>query len=349
MATPVTTINFLRTMNIVPRWFILFIDLFFSSVAIFLTFLIRNNLVIKTTNWSGLINTLILTVLINTLVFISLRTYMGIVRYTGIQDALRVLLSIIISTIALYLVQFYIGNGTEAEALNNSMLILYSSFSFLFLLGYRVAVKQSFIVLRNYRKSKKIVVIFGAGETGVATKQTLEHSTRTSFTISAFIDDDKKKYNKSVQGIKVISFNEFKEHVITVPVDELIIASFSLTPQRKNDVVDFCLDHDINVLTIPPYNQWADGSFAPRQLRTIRIEDLLDRDPIVIQNEQILMEVKGKRILVTGAAGSIGSELVRQLIKYSPAMIILCDEAITPLHDLDIDIKESGSHVQYVP
>jgi FlaA1/EpsC-like NDP-sugar epimerase len=274
---------------------------------------------------------------------------MGIVRYTGIQDALRVLLSIIISTIALYLVQFYIGNGTEAEALNNSMLILYSSFSFLFLLGYRVAVKQSFIVLRNYRKSKKIVVIFGAGETGVATKQTLEHSTRTSFTISAFIDDDKKKYNKSVQGIKVISFNEFKEHVITVPVDELIIASFSLTPQRKNDVVDFCLDHDINVLTIPPYNQWADGSFAPRQLRTIRIEDLLDRDPIVIQNEQILMEVKGKRILVTGAAGSIGSELVRQLIKYSPAMIILCDEAITPLHDLDIDIKESGSHVQYVP
>jgi FlaA1/EpsC-like NDP-sugar epimerase len=80
---------------------------------------------------------------------------MGIVRYTGIQDALRVLLSIIISTIALYLVQFYIGNGTEAEALNNSMLILYSSFSFLFLLGYRVAVKQSFIVLRNYRKSKR--------------------------------------------------------------------------------------------------------------------------------------------------------------------------------------------------
>jgi FlaA1/EpsC-like NDP-sugar epimerase len=210
-------------------------------------------------------------------------------------------------------------------------------------------VKQSFVALRNYKRSKKVVVIFGAGETGVTTKRTLEHDTRTSFTVMAFLDDDKKKLNKSVDGVKVISFEEFKDLIITVPVDELIVASFSLTPQRKNELVDFCLDHDISLLTVPPYNQWADGSFAPRQLRTMRIEELLEREPIVIQNEQILKEVKGKRILVTGAAGSIGSELVRQLIKYSPEMIILCDQAETPLHDLDLEIKESGTHVQHIP
>lgn len=349
MTTPAKTINFLRTMNIVPRWFIFTLDLFFSSLAIFLAFLIRNNLVLHSIEWPVVFNTMTLTALINALVFISFRTYRGIVRYTGIQDALRVFVSIIITTFALYLVQFYIGNGVAAQSISNTMLILYSSFSFLFLLGYRVAVKQSFVALRNYKRSKKVVVIFGAGETGVTTKRTLEHDTRTSFTVMAFLDDDKKKLNKSVDGVKVISFEEFKDLIITVPVDELIVASFSLTPQRKNELVDFCLDHDISLLTVPPYNQWADGSFAPRQLRTMRIEELLEREPIVIQNEQILKEVKGKRILVTGAAGSIGSELVRQLIKYSPEMIILCDQAETPLHDLDLEIKESGTHVQYIP
>lgn len=349
MTTPAKTINFLRTMSIVPRWFIFMLDMFFCSVAIFLAFLIRNNLVLHSIEWPVVSNTMILAGLINALVFISFRTYRGIVRYTGIQDALRVFVSIVISSLALYLVNFYNGNGIAAQSISNAMLILYISFSFMFLLGYRVAVKQSFIALRNYRRSKKVVVIFGAGETGVATKRTLEHDTRTSFTVIAFIDDDKKKHNKSVDGVKVVSFDDFKDLVITVPVDELIVASFSMTPQRKNEVVDFCLDHDINVLTVPPYNQWADGSFAPRQLRTMRIEELLEREPIVIQNEQILKEVKGKRILVTGAAGSIGSELVRQLIKYAPEMIILCDQAETPLHDLDLEIKESGTHVQYVP
>ncbi len=349
MTTPAKTINFLRTMSIVPRWFIFTLDLFFSSLAIFLAFLIRNNLVLNSIEWPVVFNTLILTGLINALVFISFRTYRGIVRYTGIQDALRVFISILITTFALYLVQFYAGSGEAVQSISNTMLILYSSFSFLFLLGYRVAVKQSFVALRNYKRSKKVVVIFGAGETGVTTKRTLEHDTRTSFTVMAFVDDDKKKLNKSVDGVKVISFEEFKDLIITVPVDELIVASFSLTPQRKNELVDFCLDHDISILTVPPYNQWADGSFAPRQLRTMRIEELLEREPIVIQNEQILKEVKGKRILVTGAAGSIGSELVRQLIKYSPEMIILCDQAETPLHDLDLEIKESGTHVQYIP
>ena len=348
MTTPTKTLNLLRTISIVPRWFIFTLDLAFCSLAIFLSFLIRNNLILYSIEWSVVFNTILLTGLINTLVFISLQTYRGIVRYTGIQDAIRIFISIVVSTFALILVDFYKDNLNAIPAISNSIFILYGLFSFLFLLGYRVAVKQLFLALRNYKRAKKVVVIFGAGETGIATKRTLEHHTRTSFTVIAFVDDDKKKHNKSVHGIKVVGFEQFKDLVATVPVDELIVASFSLPPQRKNDLVDFCLDHDINVLTVPPYNQWADGSFAPRQLRTMQIEELLEREPIVIQNEQILKEVKGKRILVTGAAGSIGSELVRQLIKYSPEMIILCDQAETPLHDLDLEIKESGTHVQHI-
>jgi FlaA1/EpsC-like NDP-sugar epimerase len=235
------------------------------------------------------------------------------------------------------------------QSISDILLITYGAFSFIFLLGYRVIIKYSFVVLRSYKRSKKVVVIFGAGETGVTTKRTLEYDNKTSFTVLAFVDDDKKKQNKSVDGIKVISFEGFKDLVITVPIDELIIASFSLNSIRKNELVDFCLDHEIEILAVPPYNLWtSDGSFASRQLRNIRIEELLEREPIVIDNQQILKNVTGKRILVTGAAGSIGSELVRQLLKYSPELIILCDQAETPLHELDLEIQESGTNVQYV-
>jgi FlaA1/EpsC-like NDP-sugar epimerase len=193
------------------------------------------------------------------------------------------------------------------------------------------------------------VVIYGAGEAGIATKRVLMHDARTGFVVSAFIDDDRKKTSKSLDGVSIISFEQFKEMVGVSAVDEVIISSFSLSPERKNELVDFCLDHDINVLTVPPYNQWADGGFTPTQLKQIKIEDLLERDPIVLDNDQIRKQVRGKRILVTGAAGSIGSEIVRQLASFSPEMIILCDQAETPLHDLELEMRESSYNVQYIP
>jgi FlaA1/EpsC-like NDP-sugar epimerase len=132
-------------------------------------------------------------------------------------------------------------------------------------------------------------------------------------------------------------------------IDEVVISTFSLSSQRKNELVDFCLDHDINILTVPPYSQWADGSFVSKQLKSIKIEDLLEREPIVLDNEQIRNQVKGKRILVTGAAGSIGSEIVRQLTEFSPEMIILCDQAETPLHDLELEMQDRASNIQCIP
>ncbi|MFN5326599.1 MAG: polysaccharide biosynthesis protein, partial [Bacteroidota bacterium] len=132
-------------------------------------------------------------------------------------------------------------------------------------------------------------------------------------------------------------------------VDELIISILNMDSKRKNEIVDFCLDHDINVLSVPPYSQWNEGSFNSRQLKTIKIEELLEREPIVLNNEQIKQQIRGKRILVTGAAGSIGSEIVKQLLNYSPELIVLCDQAETPLHDLELEIKDLNSNVQVIP
>jgi len=302
-----------------------------------------------TFDWQSMANTFAVVGLINVLVFTSLRTYRGIVRFTGLQDALRVFLSVMLSTGILFVVQLIYVDLLTGYSPSNPFLVIYTLLSFIFMLGYRVAVKYAFEVMRNHRKSRKVVVIYGAGEAGIATKRVLMHDARTGFVVAAFIDDDRKKTSKSLDGVSIISFEQFKEMVGVSAVDEVIISSFSLSPDRKNELVDFCLDHDINVLTVPPYNQWADGGFTPTQLKQIKIEDLLERDPIVLDNDQIRKQVRGKRILVTGAAGSIGSEIVRQLATFSPEMIILCDQAETPLHDLELEMRESTHNVQYIP
>jgi FlaA1/EpsC-like NDP-sugar epimerase len=343
------TLSFLRKINIVPRWFIFLLDIGCSFAAIFFALLLRNNLVLQNLDWKSIGNTIMLVGLVNSLVFTSLQTFRGIVRFTGLQDAFRVFISVFISSLALFLIQFFYIDALTGYMSSNVVLVLYAILNFIFMLGYRVIVKYGFEVIRSYRKSKKTVVIYGAGETGIATKRVLMHDARTGFYVAAFIDDDRKKNSKSLDGVSIISFDQFKEMVTVTSIDEVVISSFALSPKRKNELVDFCLDHDINVLTVPPYNQWADGAFTPKQLKHIKIENLLERDPIVLDNDQIRKQVKGKRILVTGAAGSIGSEIVRQLASFSPEMVILCDQAETPLHELELEMRESSYNVQYIP
>ena len=337
-----------KKFSIVPRWVIFILDIGGTLFSFLLAIAISQNLTLVGINWEAIMNTALLVVITNSLVFTSIKTYSGIVRYTGLQDAFRIAASVLVSTVLLFLVNGLSIRFVDGFGLSNVVLIIYGTFSFLFLMTYRVLVKYLFSYAKNYKMIKKNVVIFGAADTGVATQRVLENDGHSNINIVAFIDDDKKKTKKQLNGVTVVRYGEFAKMVTTQVIDELIIASFSLSTKRKNEVVDFCLDHDIKVLSVPPYTRWAEGKFASNQLQSIKIEDLLERDPIVINNNQIRAQIKGKRVLVTGAAGSIGSEIVRQLIPYAPEMIILCDQAETPLHNLELELKEVGTHVNCV-
>ena len=337
-----------KKFSIVPRWVIFILDIGGSLFSFLLAIAISHNLTLVGINWEAIMNTALLVVITNSLVFTSIKTYSGIVRYTGLQDAIRIAISVLVSTVLLFLVNGLSIRFVDGFGLSNVVLIVYATFSFLFLMTYRVLVKYLFSYAKNYKMIKKNVVIFGAADTGVATQRVLENDGHSNIHIVAFIDDDKKKTKKQLNGVPVVRYGEFAKMVTTQVIDELIIASFSLSTKRKNEVVDFCLDHDIKVLSVPPYTRWAEGKFSSNQLQSIKSEDLLERDPIVINNNQIRAQIKGKRVLVTGAAGSIGSEIVRQLIPYAPEMIILCDQAETPLHNLELELQEGGTHVNCV-
>lgn len=194
-----------------------------------------------------------------------------------------------------------------------------------------------------------MVAIYGAGEAGIATKRVLTEHSQQHVNIVCFIEDDAKKLNKKVDGVKIISPKQFKRFVAKHPINELIIAAFNLSTERKNAMVDYCLDQNIKVLNVPPLEQWVDGSFSAKQLKNIKIEQLLERDSISINNKIINEQIRHKRILVTGAAGSIGSEIVRQLAKFGPEMIILCDQAETPLHLLQLELAATKNGAICIP
>jgi len=338
----------LNKINIVPRWIIFVIDLGVTTTALLLAFIVKQNLTLVGVNLESLFTTVAIMLIVNAFVFTTIKTYAGIVRYTGMQDALRIAVSVLASSVVLYLISIISSPIQNDLVLNNVVIIVYATFSFLALLTYRVAIKFGFAYLRSYKMKRKTVVIFGAGEAGVATKRVLEHDGQNHISILAFVDDDRKKTKKALDGARIISFNDLAALAAEEPIDELIIASFTITAKRKNELVDFCLNHDIKVLVVPAYSNWTEGSFSSRQLRSINIEELLERDPIHINNNQIRAQIKGKRVLVTGAAGSIGSEIVRQLMHYSPELIVLCDQAETPLHTIELELQETGKSVNCI-
>ena len=343
-----TTMFKINNFSIVPKFVILLLDLGATVTALFIAILIQQNVSLAATNWEHMLNATLLILLVNALVFTTTKSYTGIVRYTGVQDALRIAIAVGLSSFMILVINTVALGISTILSLTTLVISLYTIFSFLFLISYRVLVKYLFAYAKNYKMQKKSVVIFGAAATGVATQRVLENDGLANIQVIAFIDDDRKKGSKNLNGAPIVSFNEFKEMVAIKPVDELIIATYTLPTKRKNEVVDFCLDHDIKVLSVPAYSKWAEGKFSSRQLQSIKIEDLLERDLIQINNNEIKAQIKGKRILVTGAAGSIGSEIVRQLIPYSPEVIILCDQAETPLHNLELELKENGTRINCI-
>jgi FlaA1/EpsC-like NDP-sugar epimerase len=333
----------IKNFSIVPKFVILLLDLGATVTALFIAILIQQNVALRAINWDHVFNSIFLILLVNSLVFTTTKSYTGIVRYTGVQDAVRIAAAVALSSFTILVINTVALGYSTILSLTTLVITLYTVFTFLFLISYRVLVKYLFAYAKNYKMKKKSVVIFGAGDTGVATQRVLENDGQSNIQIVAFIDDDKKKGSKNLNGAPIITFNDFKKLANLQPIDELIIASYSLPTKRKNEIVDFCLDHDIKALSVPAYSKWAEGKFTSRQLQSIKIEDLLERDPININNNQIKSQIKGKRILVTGAAGSIGSEIVRQLIPYAPELIILCDQAETPLHTLELELIENGT------
>ena len=330
--------------NIVPRWIIFCLDLFVCGISLCFAYLLKYNFIFDEINANELIRNILVFSAVNSLVFLIIKTYAGIIRYTSAQDSFRILFSILITNGLFFFINLLLFSLNDAPYISNVILVINGLTSFLLLITYRVMVKYFFMYVKNFKIDKRHVVIYGAGEGGIAAKRTLDHDIKINMLLTAFIDDDDRKIGKAIDGIKIYHTKDFQNLIKNDKIDDLIIASHNIKPELKNTIVDLCLENDIKVLTLPPVRSWINGQLSGNQLQNIKIEDLLERETIEINNDIICDQIKGKRVLVTGAAGSIGSEIVRQITQFNPQMIILNDQSETPLHELQLELQESNVH-----
>jgi FlaA1/EpsC-like NDP-sugar epimerase len=336
-------------MNIVPRWIIFLIDLFLCNLSLVFAYLIGHNLNPELISIRELGSNLIIISAINAIIFYAFKTYAGIVRYTGVQDAMRVSLSLLASFVIVALLSaLSMVNNQTFIALPLVTLLIYALLSFLSLITYRVGIKYFFSYFRNAKMNPRYVIIYGAGEAGFATKRVLEHDPASKVKVVAYIDDNPRKSEKIVDGVRIYSFEDLELLFQLHEVDEIIISSFSIPASRRAQLVEICLEKNVTVLNVPPLDKWINGQFTKKQLQSIKIEQLLERDPIQLNHQELDNQLAGRRVLVTGGAGSIGSEIVRQLIKYHPATIIVVDQAETPLHDLELELTATKNGTKLV-
>ena len=337
----------LSKVNIVPRWIIFLLDIFSVSIAYLLA-----NVIYYDFNFDFLLDIdfsirYILFIAICSLSFYLFKMYTGIVRYTSAIDSIRILSTITFSVFVLLVIKLVIQANEIERNIPTALIIFFALFSFLILTVYRTIIKIFFLYTKKVSGSRKKTLIYGAGDLGIAVKRTLDHDVRSKNAIVGFLDDNEQKINKVIDGTKIYSSQKFSHLINTLNVEEVIIASHNIPSDRKNEITDVALEKNVNILTLPPVKKIMNGDLNPNQIQKIKIEDLLEREPIKINDDHILSQTKGKRILVTGAAGSIGSEIATQLGRYEPQMIILCDQAESPLHNLQLDLQDEFPNQVY--
>ena len=327
---------------------IIFIDLFFISFSAFLGYLLRFNF-----SWEDLTRYHFHSgVIIYTLGgFVSILitgSYRGIIRYTGLQDSVRIFFMVLLNLLLVIAINIFSAYSQLGNVVPYSVVLISLLSSFLFLFNYRLLVKYFFSFYKDHLLKRTRVLIFGAGQTGIITRHVIDSSLRMR--IMGFLEDDPDKIGKVLDGVKIYSAKKVDLHYLLTEgaFDELVIAAKNITLERRNEIVDSCIEHRVRVRLIPPIDKWAKGELSFNQIREINIEDLLGRESIRLNIENVERDLKGKRICITGAAGSIGKELVKQVIQYHPECIIAIDQAESGLYELERELITIGTKVKVI-
>lgn len=336
-----------------PRWLVFTLDLFICIVALVLAFFIRFDTTQEPIEkeFEIVIRSFPFYILIRGLSFFLFKSYRGIVRHTSTEDAKKVFLSVGFGTLLFILaspIRYYYFDGYFFMPLS-VIFVEFVTATFL-LITARFVIKLIFSEAQKNSVEKKNILIYGAGISGIIAKRTIEKDVRIPLKVVGYIDENKDLSNKSVEGLQIYPASQVEELIDAFNIKKIIIAIQNPVPENKKNIIEIGLKHDVEVLTVPNPKAWINGEFTMNQVKKVKIEDLLGRKPINLQNENILSDINGKTVLVTGAAGSIGSEISRQLLHYKPKKLILLDQAESPLYDLQYTIREAkpGVDVEYI-
>jgi FlaA1/EpsC-like NDP-sugar epimerase len=326
------------------KWLVLGIDIATVSFAFVLSYIIRFNVSFGF-DLKQLYLQLPVVILISLLAFLFTGSYKGVVRHTGIRDVYNIFNAICLSSILLI---FTVILNRQMQFVDEftiplSIIIIYSLVAFIGLTASRYVFKAIYnSFLRDYRLVKNIL-LYGAGESGIITYDTITSHSKGGIKVLGYIDDDPKKIGKSINGVKVYDPASLNSKFLSQRnISEIIVSIQKIEARKLRQLVQELMELPVEVKIVPPVEQWINGELKVSQIKQVQIEDLLQRPPITLKNPKIQDEFKDKVILVTGGAGSIGSELVRQICKYSYRHLVIIDQAESALYDLQQELKRSG-------
>lgn len=340
---PKTILNFINQVlgtRILSKWIVLGFDLMVTIFTYCLAYILRYNFDTEVIQFNIFVRDITLVTTLYAFAFILFRSYEGIIRHSGIADSIKLIKAGIAATLATVLIAtmsrfFVVG----VIVMPISIAIIHFMFNISVLILSRYGIKALFYQSSKQHMLPEVpVIIYGAGRGGVNTLRALKEDLFKEYKVCAFIDDAPEKVNKFLEGIKVYPVQRIAQLIKRYDVAECIIADDALTHSMKNLVVERCLANKVSVKHLPPMEDWINGKLTSHQIRNMRIEDLLEREIIDVHAGNISKELAGKCILITGAAGSIGSELVRQVIYYKPKKLILLDQAESGLYDLQTEL-----------
>ena len=334
--------KFLLSKMQTPRWVVFLIDTCIVSVSVLATYLLRFNFDLVEIIAQSLGVTFAILLPVRILSFVISKTYSGLVRYTSTKDAMRISITIISGSVFAFALSAILTYAFGIPRIPLSIAILDCIIAMAVMIISRFVVKSLYLEHRNMDMDSMLenVVIYGASESALTTKRTLDRDAGSNYKVVAFIDSDDRFKGKSIDGVKIYKTSALEEIIEKHNVKSLIFANDCPSKYKKNTIIDLCLNHNIKVMSTPTVNNWINGELSFKQIKNIRIEDLLERDPIQLEDDKIRMEILNKTVLVTGAAGSIGSEIVRQLTRFNPKKIIVFDQAESPLYDLELELRE---------
>lgn len=331
----------------IPQWYVFFMDLILFVLAFLMMEAFRARS-FQQMSLRGTAVQFILALMVTIIAFFFTGSYRGIIRHAGMSDIYKILIATVGPTLLFWAVNI-INNQFHPQIIPNRYLLSYREATMLYLLLAIMMIILRLTMQRIYndffRRKRNVVnvVIYGAGAAGIIAYNALHQDETVEYHVAAFIDDDMSKVNQELNGVPVMrartvlnpKFIEQKE------VTQLIIAIPTIRVMHKQAITNKALDLGLTVKAVPHVTTWLNGSFSSNQIQDIKIEDLLEREPIKMDNINIVREVVDKVVLVTGAAGSIGSEICRQLMLYKPAKVVMLDQAESPMYDLQFELKNT--------
>jgi FlaA1/EpsC-like NDP-sugar epimerase len=279
------------------------------------------------------------TAVLNCIFFSILKTYDGIIRFSDFQEALRSISAVFCSFISMLILNVILVILKIPPFISTSALFIYFFIGAFLIFGYRLLVKSLYNASLN-EGNLTSVVICGAGLNASLFVKTIEQISNGAYKVKAFVDDDEKLIGKTIDSLKIYSYHNIADVLRSYNVKMLFFARQNVEVSVKNKVVDECLERHVKMMNIPPIHNWMEGHLNINQLQEVKIEELLNRPTIELRNENMVNELRHKRILITGAAGSIGSELARQIAAIYPSSLIVCDQTETGLYDLEYSLQK---------